>query len=74
MFARYEDPLMERLRLMQSAPFLPFPGGLVPHPAMHPLLGAGTRYPAELLHQYPYLSPGNAQAVDARTSQVSADR
>lgn len=65
---------MERLRLMQAAPFLPFPGGLVPHPSMHPLLSAGARYPTELLHQYPYLSPSSAQALDARTSQVAADR
>ncbi|XP_070187100.1 genetic suppressor element 1-like isoform X2 [Littorina saxatilis] len=71
---RYEDPLMERLRLMQAAPFLPFPPGLVPHPGMHPLLSAGARYPPELLHQYAYLSPGSAQALDARTSQVSAER
>ncbi|KAK7498098.1 hypothetical protein BaRGS_00010686, partial [Batillaria attramentaria] len=71
---RFEDPLLlERYRLMQAAPFMPFPpAGLVPHPGVHPLL-SGARYPADLLHQYPYISPG-AQGLDHRSPQVSADR
>lgn len=72
---RFEDPLLlERYRLMQAASFLPFPPpGLVPHPGVHPLL-SGARYPAELLHQYQYISPG-AQGLDHRSPQVSsADR
>jgi hypothetical protein len=63
----YEDPLLiERLRMMQALPHLPFSSGLVP--PHHPQLSsAGARYP-ELLHQYPYLSPGSAQALDARVT------
>ncbi|ESO82761.1 hypothetical protein LOTGIDRAFT_229786 [Lottia gigantea] len=78
---RLEDPLLlERYRMMQPSLMMPFshPGMMAAaaaagHHGVHPLL-AGGRYPPELLHQYPYISPSAAQSLDPRSPALSAER
>ncbi|XP_050398933.1 genetic suppressor element 1 isoform X3 [Patella vulgata] len=72
---RFEDPLiLERYRMMQPS-FMPFSHPtMMGHPGVHPLLAAGGRYPPELLHQYPYISPSAAQSLDPRSPALSVER
>ncbi|XP_052233715.1 genetic suppressor element 1-like isoform X2 [Dreissena polymorpha] len=73
---RFDDPLlMERYRMMQS-PYMPYHQGMLPHPSLHPLLAAGTRYPADMFPPH-FPSPFSAQTMrlpEHRSPGMMAER
>ena len=59
---------------MMQHPYLSYgPPGMLPHPSLHPLMGAGGRYPPELLHPLAFTSQAG-RVPEHRSPSLHPDR